>query len=251
MKNKIFFSTMFLSMGILMVSSCKKDQDPPASTEPTEGIVHFVINPVVGTQTFAFGTNYTDDYGNVYQFSRAEFYLSNMTFYDDDGNIVMQPGKYFVVRPTTATYDLGSTTADHIHEGDLTIGIDSVTNHTDPSTYGSDNALAPQTPSLHWSWNSGYIFLALEGLADRNADGTPETAFELHIGSDALKRIVNVHIHHNITYGATNNVTLNIDYGKMLTGVNMADPNTNTHTMDNMTLATQIANNLDSVFTAQ
>lgn len=230
-----------------MLSSCKKDKDDPHDDEDHTAPIVLNINPKAGTQTFAFSTNYTDDFGTVYQFTRAEFYVSNMILKDDVGNTVFTPGKYYIIRPTTASYALGTTDAHHFHEMELVIGVDSLTNISDPTTYTND--LAPQVPSMHWSWSSGYIFVALEGVADRTGDGIPEAAFQFHIGTHSLRKLLELHVHQDIVHGTTNNLNLTIDYKKFFTGIDLSDPNSHTHTMDNMTLATQVFNNIDSVFT--
>jgi hypothetical protein len=47
----------------------------------------------------------------------------------------------------------------------FSIGVDLAHNHLDPATYPSDHPLAPQDPSMHWGWQGGYRFIALEGEA--------------------------------------------------------------------------------------
>lgn len=247
MKTKITKGIFGIAMLSLVLQSCKKD-DHNHNEDHTAPIL-LNLSPKVGTQTFAFGTNFTDDYGTVFQFTRAEFYVSNMVFKNDAGATVFTPGKYYIIRPTTATYPLGTTDAHHFHELHLKVGVDSLTNTTDPTTYSND--LKPQVPSMHWGWATGYIFVALEGLADRNADGVPEAAFQFHIGTHQLIKNVEIHVHKNITHGVTNTLTLVVDYKKFFSGINLSDPNSHTHTMDNMTLATQVFNNIDSVFIIQ
>jgi hypothetical protein len=104
---------------------------------------------------------------------------------------------------------------------------------------------------MHWSWSSGYIFIAIEGVADRNADGTPEAAFQLHIGMDNLRRMVTLPVHTDILNDTENMAHIEIDYLRFLDGVNLSLTTSQTHTMDNMMLATSIANNVDSVFVVE
>ena len=61
-----------------------------------------------------------------------------------DGELAgVLPGRY-----TTLRFDLGL-------KPDL--------NHADPASFGPAAALNPNLNSLHWNWQGGYIFLALEG----------------------------------------------------------------------------------------
>lgn len=45
----------------------------------------------------------------------------------------------------------------------FTVGIDPETNAADPSRWAAGHPLNPNVNGLHWSWQGGYIFLALEG----------------------------------------------------------------------------------------
>jgi hypothetical protein len=105
-----------------------------------------------------------------------------------------------------------------------------------------------QSPSMYWSWSSGYRFVVIEGNADRNADGTPETMFQFHIGMNSLYRAVELHVHDDLTANTNNHIHIEINYLRFFDGINLSLSTSHTHTMDNMPLATQFINNVDSVF---
>ncbi len=46
----------------------------------------------------------------------------------------------------------------------FSVGLDESTNTNNPAQYAADHPLNPNLNGLHWSWQGGYIFLALEGL---------------------------------------------------------------------------------------
>jgi cytochrome c peroxidase len=52
----------------------------------------------------------------------------------------------------------------------FTIGLNPELNHADPAKFPAGHPLNPNLNSLHWNWQGGYIFCALEGLW-RNATG--------------------------------------------------------------------------------
>ena len=57
---------------------------------------------------------------------------------------------------------------DSIPEGDFkairfSIGLSEAVNHSDPNLYAAKHPLNPSLNNLHWNWQTGYIFLALEG----------------------------------------------------------------------------------------
>lgn len=69
----------------------------------------------------------------------------------------------------------------------INIGLDSTTNHQDPTTLAQDHPL--NVPEMHWVWNPerGYIFVKFEGQIDTAAVGQPAAwvPIEVHITTDA------------------------------------------------------------------
>src|SRR5690554_7548864 len=50
------------------------------------------------------------------------------------------------------------------------IGVDSTQNYEDPSARDADDPLfILNSGDMHWGWNTGYIFVMLEGKADTTA----------------------------------------------------------------------------------
>lgn len=245
--NTIIKTGITITALALTITACKKD---PVIVDPT-GTVMLHVHHKVGPQNFAFDTDYLDDSGNTYQWTRAHFYLRVAGFTDHDGDAISgAPTGYYLMDPSDAMINLGTmkkpTTLHNIIWG---VGVDSTTNHSDPTTYASGNDLSPQNPSQHWSWSSGYIFAALEGRVDKNANGTYESneTFVLHIGTDAMYRDgMSLHVDTSIPEGGTGTLHLDIDYAKFITGVNLSTESS-THTMNNMPLATKVANNFQNV----
>jgi hypothetical protein len=67
------------------------------------------------------------------------------------------------------------------------LGVDSLINHNDPSTFPIDNPLnIANAGTMHWGWNPGYIFISVEGKADTLQDGIEnyDHNFSFHVGTD-------------------------------------------------------------------
>jgi hypothetical protein len=193
---------------------------------------------------FSYDSVYTDDFGNDYKFTRVQYYVSGVMLEDHVG-AMSDVSEYLLVSPTTSFYDLKDVIAGHYHDLHFVVGLDSATNHGDPSNYTS-GPLAFQTPSTHWSWSSGYIFIMLEGQVDSDNDGTFEGTFTFHIGTDNYKSSVAVSYNQELTNG-DNHLHLNADYTNFITGIDLSTENM-THTMDNMMLANKVKANVSSVF---
>ena len=257
--------------GVTFVTSCKKkgctdhhaqNYDAKAKTDDgsctyapvaeTETDFKLMFYHMSGTQAFALNTTYVDDFGNDYQFTRAQLYLSNPSFFDDNGNELGDHDHptYALVNHDVETYDFGHVPVGHIHSMEFLVGIDSVTNHSDPSSYAAGHPLANQSPTTHWTWNAGYIFIMLEGVVDMNDNGTFDAGetFLFHIGLDSYKVNVPLMAHFNAEAGMASTVHLNLDWSKFLSSIDLSIDNS-THTMGaGASLAGRVKSNVTSAF---
>ncbi len=239
---------LLTTLAITVLFSCKKEEEPISVTSPsTKGNVVLNAQFLVNGASYNSDSVYVDDFSNNYKISFSNVYLSQLNF-EDGGVITPLPIQYVLLKPETSTYNLGSVEEGHYHNFNYGIGIDSATNHTDPNSYDLSSPLYPQSPNMHWTWNSGYIFYKIEGSIDTDSDGTFETTFAFHIGTDDLRRDGTFMFHDAIVAGATTTIDMKIDLGKFLTGIDLSIDNS-THTMNNMPLALRVANNATSAVT--
>lgn len=132
------------------------------------------------------------------------------------------------------------------------IGVDSCRNNgLDPSTKLA-GPFAPKSPTMYWSWASGYRFFTLEGMVDTSAaaDGTGMTKFEYHTGMDALLREVNLAIESLQVEEGKVVLTVDLDFKQVLADVDFKTE-LSTHTMDNMPLAIKITDNAQKAFSIE
>lgn len=248
----------------LLTSSCRKGcTDPNAinyddkakkednsceyeDTSDNDASININFTHMIGSQSFAFNQDFTDDHGNTCEFTRAQMYISNPLYFDDQGVQISAPSEYLLVSPSESTYSIGTLPAEsHVHTMDLLIGVDSVANHSDPASYSSGHPLAYQSPSIHWNWNSGYIFIAIEGHVDIDGNGTYDAGedFLMHVGMNSMARDVQgLLVDFNAVGGMTHNIQLDIDWAELVAGIDLSVDNSS-HTMDNMPLAMFVANN--------
>ena len=120
--------------------------------------------------------------GKQVRLFRAAFYIAEIELHKTDGSRLMLTDQYLLVDAAEPgrEFDLGNWSVTDIEGVSLHIGVDSARNHLDPASYPADHPLAPQNPSMHWGWVSGYRFMAIEGRIDNNADGVPEAPMEFH-----------------------------------------------------------------------
>lgn len=151
------------------------------------------------------------------------------------------------------------TVAKEIDAGDykaikFNVGIaDSLTNHGDPSLQPVGSPLSLQTPSMHWSWNTGYIFFRLDGLVDTSANNQHGATESLTFHLGRLSSVRAVTVEQNFTVVGTHDnpgqyvadLTLNVE--DVFAGIDIKTDRV-TMTMNNPTLATEACNNLPNAF---
>lgn len=240
---KIHFLNIAMAITALTftMTSCNKDDYYNLDLE---------IDYKVGAESFVYDQVYTIN-GTAVKFSLVQFYVSGIHIEDHDGAKV-NFDKYLLVKPSQTNYELGPIAKDfgsHLHELNFNVGIDEATNSQTTETFTSRAATDPlstQNPAMHWSWNSGYIFIKMEGMVDTDGDGTPDAVAEWHLGMNSMLRPVGISAHSDLSKGK-NEIHLNFDVAKLFTDVDLATEY-DTHTMDNMPLAVKIADNVSSAF---
>ena len=191
--------------------------------------------------------------GGVGQLATARLYISDITLLHEDGREVALTADPITVRArqedeseiqhtVTDRYvlvkgDAGSTTASlgEVPSGTYTgvrfmLGVDGLDNRIAVEDAPATHPLAAQTPSMHWSWNSGYVFLRMDGLLDIDDDGTPDPAigdpgsagsgqWRLHLGLTANARTIELAKDFEIDGGEMESLTLEVDFAKFVDGV--------------------------------
>jgi hypothetical protein len=179
---------LILSLFVSLVA-CNEQSDPDALViDPkTNGALTLEFDNVVGGTNLALGKAiYKNSFGEEFTVDVFNYFVSNVELKKADGTTYKVPNSYYLVRESLASSQLIKLT--DIPQGDYTgvnfvLGVDSTKSVSpvterigalDPGAYG-------QAVDMYWSWNSGYIFVRLEGTstavpADRNS------YYRLHTG---------------------------------------------------------------------
>lgn len=192
MKN--IFSILILFIIIFTSLSCKED-----STEVASGPVTLEFDNVVGTSNLQLATSntpYTNSKSEAYKVTWLTYYVSNIKLKKSDGTVFTDPvhsdgsaGYYLVDEKDAGSQEI---TLQNVPSGDytevtFTIGVDA----SQVSQGAQTGALDPAN-GLFWSWNSGYIFMALEGVSPVSTE--EDNVFQYHVGGykdDAASNQVN------------------------------------------------------------
>lgn len=184
MKNSLFLSVMSIFLLIFVFIACNDDP-----LEPEYGTVQLKFDNVVGTSDLKLDSaTYTNGSGEPFSVSKLNYFISNIKLKKADGSayVVPQDSSYFLVMENNVASQsivLRNVPADTYTGIDFVVGVDSLRNtmNIEKRTGALDPGGA--AAGMYWDWNSGYIFLKLEGTsAKAPVDATGSRNFMYHIG---------------------------------------------------------------------
>ncbi len=120
---------------------------------------------------------YTNELGQKFTVTKFKYYVSNIELRTDSGK-VFSSDEYFLINedePLSKSISLKGVPAGNYISISFIIGVDSLHNCS-----GLQEGALDPVKGMFWAWNTGYIFLKLEGKSDvSTAQGG---IFEYHIG---------------------------------------------------------------------
>jgi len=242
---------LFISLSIALVS-CKKD-DPSNliidEVSPTPPQLSLSYKFDVNGDSLNSNADYKISDSLHVKFETVQFYLSNISLLKESGP-VKSTNDVVLVKSSTSSSALGDFPSGVYSGIQFCFGIDSLRNHLDPSSYNAESPFALQIPSMHWSWNQGYIFAIIEGKysTDSLSDSNPGNTFSYHIGLDQnFKDNISFAFPSPILVNAnqTSVVKLRVNLATVFHSLSMSTDNSTTSTV-NAGLALRVRNNLIS-----
>ncbi len=215
-----------------------------ASFSFAQSNVYLKINHQLGGSPFQFNTPSANNNGVQFDIDRMQYYVSEVTLIHDGGVETMVPNTWFLVNAGNAFNEmLGSFTITNLEAVRFGIGVDSAHNHLDPSTYASGHPLAPQAPSMHWGWQAGYRFAAIEGSSGQGFN----QFYEIHALGDIDYYWTSIPTTGTLN-GSDLTIELDADYARVLENIDVST-GTISHGTSQITREA-LTNFRDYVFTA-
>jgi cytochrome c peroxidase len=192
-----------------------------------------------------------------YQTSAGEnFSITRVSYLVSDFALQRNDGSWLELSNSVAWLDFdanrNSIWLDKIPAGEFcsvrfTVGLNTNLNHADIAQFPASHPLNPNLNNLHWSWQGGFVFLALEGLW-RNANGELD-GWAYHLARDTNAT--------RITLAAplvvTNEMKLEMDFD-LATLLNAPQPlsfgkdGSSTHSRDGDPISAALVANLAGAF---
>jgi hypothetical protein len=165
---------------LLTFSFCKKDtKAEPEPVVPNVGNLTVSYRPTIDGSTMVFGTSYKNAHGDTFNVNVFKYYITNVFLVKDDGTKFSEGKFHLVDHSQSGGFTINGITPGTYKRMIYTLGVDSTRNVSGVQ----DGDLAP-SKGMFWDWNTGYIFLKLEGTSPQADNGSKDIAF--HIGGYAM-----------------------------------------------------------------
>jgi hypothetical protein len=143
----------------------------------SKGRIQIQLKHCAGNAVLQVDSVYKNELGQTFTVSNFKYYMGNIRLKKADGKSFFL-ADYFLVDERDE--DSKQITLNDIPEGSYTsiefiLGVDSLHNCS-----GAQAGALDPVNGMFWAWNTGYIFLKLEGQSP--ASKSPGNIFEYHIG---------------------------------------------------------------------
>ncbi|MBI1183344.1 T9SS type A sorting domain-containing protein [bacterium] len=180
--------------------------------------VTLTINHLLGDEVFSASAVASNEFGNEFNVSRLQYYISGVSLTHDGGNVTLCNDIYILADANEpGSFDLGTYEVTQIEAIQFSIGVNMPQNNGDPAQWPADHALSPKFPSMHWGWEAGYRFVAMEGMS---GEGFGQT-YQIHALGNQNYFSCKIPVEATNNDG-TLNITLNADYAKALNGIDVS-----------------------------
>jgi cytochrome c peroxidase len=179
-----------------------------ASAASLELVIH---DSFAGKPLLLDSVQFQNGAGETLSISRVSYLLSGFALESADGGWLKLPGQYAWM---DAAQERSGFRLDGIPPGlyrglRFHIGPDATANVADPARWEAGHPLNPNLNGLYWSWQGGYIFLALEGRY--RAPGGESKGFAYHLARDANRARINIPAELKLVDGLTLHLSFDVD----------------------------------------
>ena len=171
--------------------------------------LEFVLLPnFAGTPVVADSLRYENSSKETLSFTRISLLLSGFALEKETGGWVEFPGQnaWLDLEKQRWDFRLTGIPSGTYRAVRFFVGPDEKTNHADISKIPVDDPLHPVLNNLHWDWQGGYIFMAVEGFFRRSNE--KPAGYSYHFARDPRRTCINL----PVTLQLKENGALHLDF---------------------------------------
>lgn len=178
--------------------------------------------------------------------SRLDFLLSKLALRRADGSWLESEDwhRFLSLEKGRRHAEADGTPAEDFTGIRFQVGVPPKENAGDAAQWPPEHALNPEVCGLHWGWQGGYVFLALEGRWQR-PDGQLG-GFSYHIAND--ENLTSVELPVDFRGGGPVTLRLALDAAVLLGGVDFPKDGDSTHSRTRDALLVKLTGNLARAF---
>ncbi len=187
--------------------------------------------------------------GGEFSISRLDGLISQLALQRLDGTWLETDRWYFFLSVSQGRL---TTTADGLPAQEFKalrfrVGLDPKTDAGDPQVWPADHALHPDVCGLHWGWNSGYVFLAVEGRWQ--PEPARSSGFSYHLAGAKAPMVVEVPVKFSGAQPTT--IRLSMEMSTVLAAGEVLRESSSTHSRDGDALAMRLKARVTKSFAVQ
>jgi cytochrome c peroxidase len=184
-----------------------------------------------------------------FSITRVSYLLSGIALQQSDGRWLELSNRFawLDMQANRSSFRLDDLPPDSYRSIRFYCGLDEADNHAEIATFPADHPLNPNVNGLHWSWQGGYIFLAIEGMwrsVDKAFDG-----WAYHLARDTNR--VCVSLAAPLELSQDTKLDLDFDLATLLNApraLSFAKDGSSTHSRDGDPIAAALVANLSGSF---
>jgi cytochrome c peroxidase len=181
--------------------------------------------------------------------TRLSYFLSGFALERDDGQWIEMPRTiaWMDAASRRNTVSLEDVPSGKFRSLRFHIGPDAAANAADVTRYPADHALNPNLNGLHWSWQGGFIFMAMEG--HYRSDNTEPKGYAHHLARDPNRTRISLSAPLDLTHDA--GLLLHFDLATLLNAprtLSFEKDGDATHSREGDPIAAALAANLPGAF---
>ncbi len=239
------FGARFLALLVLVLLPLA-----PVTAAPANHSLRVEVLPQFNGQPLVFDalTN-TTAAGQRIAIKRLDFLLSDVALRRTDGAWFALSNRfaYLSGREGRTTFSPGALPSGQYDRLRFQVGLPPTENHADPAGLPADHALNSNLNGLHWSWQGGYVFLAIEG--DWMTEEGRVSGYSYHLASDRLITTVELPLSLMLTSAVDLRLALHVDQiFSVRHRLRIDEDSTSTHSRADDILADQLRDNVEQAF---
>lgn len=204
---------------------------------------------VVGNRDLVYDSAiYKNELNQDFTISNFKYYVGKISFIDESGKSSKPSDYIFINQDDEETKNSAFSLENGFYKGiEFNIGVDSVDNQN-----GVHSGALDVLNAMYWTWNSGFIFMKLEGNSSYST--SPAHFFEYHIGgykfpTNSIRKVkINFTEPLIVDRGNKVSIQLNVDVLEILKSPNTIDFSKLSSVVEPST-AKVIADNYSDIFT--